>query len=96
MLPGTGKAPSVCFLRLTTATVRQDGKLSPADRTKAAAHYTPRAIDLITKAKVAGFLETAANLAYMKTATDLEPLRHRDDFKKLLAVWERKPNVPAK
>jgi hypothetical protein len=32
----------------------------------------------------------------MKKDTDLDPLRDREDFKKLLAEWERKAKGPEK
>ena len=48
--------------------------------------YPERAIALLQKAIKAGY----ADFANMKKDTDLDPLREREDFKKLLAELEKK------
>jgi tetratricopeptide (TPR) repeat protein len=48
--------------------------------------YADRAIDLLQQAIKAGYHDAA----HMKKDTDLDPLRERDDFKKLLADLEKK------
>jgi hypothetical protein len=51
--------------------------------------YADRAMELLQRAAKSGF----KNAAHMKKDTDLDPLRHREDFKKLLADLEA--NAPA-
>jgi len=53
--------------------------------------YAKRAVELLQKAVKAGFKD----VAHMKEDTDLDPLRNRDDFKKLMAELE-KPAEPKK
>ena len=48
--------------------------------------YAGRAIELLTKAVKAGYKDAA----HMATDTDLDPLRNRDDFKKLLVDLQKK------
>jgi eukaryotic-like serine/threonine-protein kinase len=50
------------------------------------AEYTDRAMELLQKAVKAGY----KNAAHMKKDTDLDPLRDREDFKKLIAELEEK------
>ena len=55
--------------------------------------YADRAMELLAKAVGAGFKDAA----HMKTDTDLDPLRNREDFKKLLAELEKTaPKPPEK
>jgi serine/threonine-protein kinase len=54
----------------------------PNDRAEADA---TRAVELLTRAHVAGYFRTAARRAELKTDSDLASLRSRDDFKKFLA-----------
>ena len=51
--------------------------------------YADRAMELLQKAVKAGYKDAA----HMKTDTDLDPLRGRDDFKKLLAELSAKSPV---
>ena len=48
--------------------------------------YAKRAVELLQRAVKAGYKDAA----HMKKDTDLDPLRDRDDFKKLLAELEKK------
>jgi tetratricopeptide (TPR) repeat protein len=60
-----------------------------SDRTK---EYADRAIDLLQKAVKAGW----NNAAYMSKDTDLDPIRERDDFKKLVDELAKKaPGTPS-
>ncbi len=52
--------------------------------------YTDRAMALLGKAVKAGYQDAA----HMRKDTDLDPLRKREDFKKLIAELEKK--TPAK
>jgi hypothetical protein len=48
--------------------------------------YTNRAMEMLTQAMKAGYMDAAR----MKTDPDLDPLRDRDDFKRLVADLEAK------
>jgi tetratricopeptide (TPR) repeat protein len=69
---------------LASAAVKDDPKL--ADRSAA------RAIGLLRQAQAKGYFKETAKIEHMKKDTDLDPLRQRDDFKKLLADLEAKPD----
>jgi hypothetical protein len=55
-----------------------------------ALQYADRAVELLQKAVKAGYKDTA----HMKKDPDLDPLRDREDFKKLLAELEAKSQKP--
>jgi hypothetical protein len=54
--------------------------------------YADRAMATLKAAVAKGY----KNLAQMKKDTDLDPLRQRDDFKKLMAELEAKAPEPKK
>ena len=60
-----------------------------ADKKK---EYADRAMELLRKAVKAGFV----NAAHMKKDTDLDPLREREDFKKLLEELQSAAKTPMK
>ena len=53
------------------------------------AEYANRAMELLSKVVKAGYKDTA----HMKKDTDLDPLRGREDFKKLIAELEKPPKA---
>jgi tetratricopeptide (TPR) repeat protein len=65
-----------CIFSLASAAAKDDAKLSN--------QYALRALDLLREAVKKGFKD----VAHMKKDPDLDPLRNRDDFKKLLAQLE--------
>jgi serine/threonine protein kinase len=65
-----------CLFALASAAVKDDAKLRE--------QHTNRALDFLTKAIAQGF----RNVQLMKEDSDLDSLRGRDDFKKLLAELE--------
>jgi tetratricopeptide (TPR) repeat protein len=74
---------------LCSATARKDGKLPAAEQAKLAEQYAGRAFDWLSKSRDGGYFKDPANIAHMKKDTDLDPLRDRDDLKKLLAELEK-------
>jgi hypothetical protein len=81
---------------LASAAVGKDAKLPPADQSKLAEQHVVRAVQLLRRAKDAGHFQDAAEIATLKKDTDLDPLRSRADFKKLLAELEAPVNTPKK
>jgi serine/threonine-protein kinase len=69
---------------LAAAAARRDPKLSPTEREKQIEQYAARAVGLLAQAHTAGYFKDAAKLEAMKKDKDLDPLRDRADFKKLL------------
>src|SRR5262249_18431307 len=75
-----------CFFSRASAVVDRDAKLSPPDCKRLKAHYADRAMDFLNQSVAKGFRVPAA----MKNDRDLEPLRGRADFQKLIADLEAK------
>jgi serine/threonine protein kinase/tetratricopeptide (TPR) repeat protein len=70
-----------CVFALAAAAVNADATL----REK----YAARAVGILGRAQAAGFFRQPGKVAHMKKDTDLDALRQRADFKKLLAELER-------
>ena len=67
-----------CLLALASASVKNDAEL--ADR------YGERAVELLRRAFAKGYTD----VKHMKQDSDLDSLRTRDDYKKLLKELEEK------
>jgi tetratricopeptide (TPR) repeat protein len=77
---------AACLLSLCIPIVAQHDKLDEKQRQEAAQFYGEAAMKLLRDAASKGF----KNVAHMKKDTDLDPLRPREDFKKLIAELEAK------
>jgi serine/threonine-protein kinase len=75
---------AACFLSLAIPAVENDAQLPEAKRQELAQHYGDRAVALLREAVQRGF----HNAEHMKNDPDLEPLRRREDFQKLLKELE--------
>jgi hypothetical protein len=64
--------------------------LSESDQSQFAEQYARRAVDLLRQAQLAGYFDNPASVHRLKKDADLEPLRSRDDFVKLVAELEEK------
>jgi tetratricopeptide (TPR) repeat protein len=73
-----------CLCSRSAAAAGRDDRLSPADRARLKAHHAERAMDLLKKAVAMGYRHPAV----MRADHDLDALRDRDDFRKLLADLE--------
>jgi tetratricopeptide (TPR) repeat protein len=74
----------------------KDASLSVAQRENLADHYAAHAVELLRKAQTDGYFKLWGNVRGMKKDKDLDPLRQREDFKKLLAELEAKANTGTK
>lgn len=79
---------SACICSLASAAARRDEKLPAADREKVAEQYAGRALALLEEAARKGY-RTKREVDHMKIDKDLDPLRGRADFRKLLAGLEQ-------
>jgi serine/threonine protein kinase/tetratricopeptide (TPR) repeat protein len=75
-----------CVFSRASAAADHDTKLSTADRARLKARYGDRAMEYLRQAVAEGW----GNPSVAKTDTDLDPLRARKDFQKLLAELEEK------
>jgi hypothetical protein len=73
-----------CVYARSAAAAGRDPRLSSADRTRLQAQYADRAIALLRDAVARGYRHPVA----MKTDHDLDSLRARDDYRKLIADLE--------
>jgi tetratricopeptide (TPR) repeat protein len=78
-----------CLCSRLSAAAGQDDTLSPADRARLEGHHAERAMDFLGKAVAMGYRRPAA----MRADHDLDALRDRDDFRKLLADLETSQNA---
>ena len=77
---------AACYLSLCIPIVAKHDKLDDKQRKEAAQFYGDAAMKILRDAVSKGF----KNVAHMKQDTDLDPLRQREDFKKLIAELEGK------
>ncbi|HEV3256485.1 MAG TPA: protein kinase [Gemmataceae bacterium] len=75
---------------LASATTRRDTDLSTDDRNQLAEHYAARCVELLEKADTIGFFGNRANLDRLAKDRDLDPVRSREDFKRLLKEVQKK------
>jgi serine/threonine protein kinase/tetratricopeptide (TPR) repeat protein len=71
--------------------VQKDGSVAESERADLARSYAEHAMGLLTQALKAGY----GNAAWMRDDPDLQPLRGRQDFQKLLAVAWRAETAQA-
>ena len=76
---------------LCSAAAANDDRLPPAEREKLADKYGGRAVELLRKAQAAGYFAGPGRLARMKESKDLDPIRSRPDFQRLLMELNKSP-----
>jgi tetratricopeptide (TPR) repeat protein len=77
---------AACFVCCCVTLVEKDTQLAEARRKELAQSYADRGMALLRQAVARGFKDTA----HVKNDVDLEPLRTREEFQKLLADLEGK------
>jgi hypothetical protein len=80
---------AACVFSLASAAVRKDEKILAEEQAKLGREYADRAMELLRRAVAKGYGQPA-DLKHMKTDTDLDALRQREDFQKLLKDLEAK------
>jgi serine/threonine protein kinase/tetratricopeptide (TPR) repeat protein len=85
-----------CIYSLASRAVRQDSNLNAEERERLVAQYAARAVSLLTEADQAGFMKSAARRKHVKEDKDLDSIRDREDFKKLLGKWAVKAKAQSK
>jgi serine/threonine protein kinase len=72
---GTTVYNMACIVSLASAAVKQDSGLKE--------RYATRAVELLQKAESSGYFKDSKNIELLKKDPDLDPIRSREDFKKL-------------
>jgi tetratricopeptide (TPR) repeat protein len=75
---------TACVFSQASAAADRDAKLSPADRNRLKMRYADQAMDYLRQAVAQGYRNTSV----IKPDSDLDSLRARKDFQKLLADLE--------
>ncbi|MCI0457552.1 MAG: serine/threonine-protein kinase, partial [Gemmataceae bacterium] len=75
---------AACALARCIPVVEKDDRLGAAKREAAVQFYGDQALAMLRAAVAKGY----RNVEYVKESTDLDPLRQREDFRKLLAELE--------
>jgi tetratricopeptide (TPR) repeat protein len=83
-LSGTGLYDLACTYALNAA----------AEGGRPAEAQAARAVEMLGRARKAGFFDGATFVEKLKKDADLDPLRKRPEFQKLLAEVEKKPAGP--
>jgi serine/threonine-protein kinase len=83
--PAADTYDAACFLSRCVSLAEKDPKLPPAKQKELAKSYGDRAMEMLRHAVAKGH----KNVTQIKKDTDLDPLRSRDDLKKLLADMEK-------
>jgi serine/threonine protein kinase len=78
-----------CLCSLSSAAAGRDDRLSAVDRARLKAHHAERAMDLLKKAVAMGHRHPAV----MRADHDLDALRDRADFRKLVSDLEAQEKV---
>jgi tetratricopeptide (TPR) repeat protein len=73
-----------CLYSRSVAVAECDRALSPAERSRLKAQYADRAMDFLRDAVAAGYTRPVQ----LRTDADLDPIRARDDYRKLMADLE--------
>jgi tetratricopeptide (TPR) repeat protein len=84
--PGDDAYNAACFVARCVRLAERDSRLREAQRRELARRYADRAMDLLRQAVQAGWKDAA----HTKQDSDLDPLRNREDFRKLLGELEGK------
>jgi hypothetical protein len=79
------------FLSHCVSVADKDRRLQEQERRVVAQKYAEEAVEALREALRRGY----DNLQDLKTAEDLNPLRAREDFQKLLTEAEKKPSAGA-
>jgi tetratricopeptide (TPR) repeat protein len=90
--PAGGVYAAACFLARCVPLAEGDSKLTASQRQERAQAYANRAVATLRQAVQNGYKDAA----HMKTDTDLDPLRSREDFQKLVKELEDKVATGAK
>jgi tetratricopeptide (TPR) repeat protein len=88
-LSGVDTYNVACVFALCAREVTQNPPAS-GEQAKLAEKYAARSVELLQTAQAAAYFNNAANVEHMKKDSDLDPLRERADYKKLLADLDRR------
>jgi hypothetical protein len=87
-LSGSHSVDLACTYALCIVAAVKDATLRAAEREKRIEHYGATAVDLLTRAHAAGSFKEPGQPDELRTHKAFDPLRSRQDFKKLLSAVE--------
>jgi tetratricopeptide (TPR) repeat protein len=80
---------AACVFALSSAAVGKDAKLPQTERAQLVEQYMVRAVQLLIQAQAAGLFKDPRQTEHLKKDTDLDSLRLRADYQKLLSELEK-------
>jgi Flp pilus assembly protein TadD len=75
-----------CLYAVASSAASKDEKLTADERGKRAEEYAVKAVELLRNAEKAGYFKDAMRVMYLEAEHDVDVLRTRDDFKKLMEM----------
>jgi tetratricopeptide (TPR) repeat protein/tRNA A-37 threonylcarbamoyl transferase component Bud32 len=76
---------AACVHALSSAAALKDSRPAPTDRAARAEQYSVEAVELLRKARAAGYFNSPARIGQLTKDVSLAPLRSCEDFQKLVA-----------
>jgi serine/threonine-protein kinase len=83
---------AACVYSLASAAAAKDAKLPPPEQGKMAQQYAARSVELLRQAVDKGYTD----IKHIKEDTDLDPIRRREDFQKVLQELEARLKAQGK
>jgi hypothetical protein len=77
-----------CVYAVSSAAAQKDASLPHADRERLAERRAGQAVELLAKAQATGYFKERARVEHLKQDTDLDALRARPDYQKLVRELE--------
>jgi tetratricopeptide (TPR) repeat protein len=84
---------AACVYSLSIPVALADTRLTKAERDRLVEDYGARAVQLLVRARAAGYFQIPAHLKNLEEDPDLAPLRFRADFQKLVGELGIKPSA---
>jgi len=78
-----------CVYAVASRAAAADAKLSPEERDKRAEEYAAKSVDFLRLAEKAGYFKDTPRVNYMDSERDFDPLRQREDFRKLIEAIKK-------
>jgi tetratricopeptide (TPR) repeat protein len=87
---------AACVYSRCSLAVRHDEELPSTEQGRLTEHYAVRALDLLTKARGAGYFTSPARIKQMESDPDLESVRSRADYQKFAQELKERQTTQAK
>ncbi|MBI3468334.1 MAG: tetratricopeptide repeat protein [Planctomycetes bacterium] len=83
-VPASTLYDAACIFSLSYLAARSDDSMSEPERQKLSDQYAARAVELLRRARLAGFFQDPSRVDHLRTDPDLDPIRPRAEFVQFL------------